>query len=293
MYTEGRLRRQKMEIPAEMLNALARRLLVASILTFAVWAQVAPTEPAAGSIAGVVRDDLTHAPLADVPVSAGGVTGTTDLQGRFVFQHIAPGRHWISVYDERRALSSGVYAVVGAGQEVVGVESRVKPGGAISGKVVDRDQKPWPGVSVLLLEKKFEFGQLAYDRQLTATTGDSGEYRLEPVRAERSYVIFAKKPLAVSAPEAELSADAERERILVPTFYPNSLDAQGAAPVILAPEESRAGVDIKMADADSYCMDGTLEASGGAPPDSLAITEHLALLTGSTFAPVTIKVTSA
>ena len=75
----------------------------------------------------------------------------------------------------------------------------------------------------------------------------------------------------------------------MPTFYPDSPDAQGAQAVILAPDENRARVDIKMADADSYCMDGTLEAAGGVPPDSLTITEHMALLTGSTFAPVTLK----
>ena len=181
----------------------AMRLLVASIVSFAAWAQVSPMQPATGSVAGVVRDALTHAPLADVQVSVNGSTATTDPQGRFAFQGLAPGRHWISVYEERRALSSGVYALVGAGQEVTGVEIYAKPGGTISGKVVDQDQKPLAGVAVLLLEKKFESGRMAYDRELTATTGEGGEYKLEPVRAERSYVILVKEPLAVAAPKAE------------------------------------------------------------------------------------------
>jgi len=269
---------------------MARRLLVVSILfVVAAWAQAPPAEPAPGSVAGVVKDALTHAPLADVPVSADGFTATTDSQGRFAFQRLEPGRHWISVYEERRALSAGVYALVNAGQEVTGVEIFVKMGGTISGKVVDEDQKPVAGAAVLLLEKKFEFGQMAYDREFTATTGDDGYYRLEPVRAERSYLILVKKPLTAAAQAAAASeAAAERERVLVPTYYPNSPDAQGAQPVILTPGESRAGIDVKMAATDAYCIDGALDVAGGVAPDSLTITEHMALLTGSTFAPVTV-----
>ncbi len=269
---------------------MAKRFLAVSILSVAAaWAQAPPAEPATGSVAGVVKDALTHAPLAGVPVRADGSTATTDLAGRFAFPRLEPGRHWISVYEERRALSAGVYVVVNAGQDVSGVEIFVKLGGSISGKVVDQDQKPVAGASVLLLEKKFEFGQIAYDRELTATTGDGGEYRLEPVPAERSYLILVKKPLAVAAPKAEMPADAgKRETVLVPAFYPNSPDASGAQPVILTPEENRTGVDIKMAAADSNCIDGTLEASGGVLPDSLTITEQMALLAGTTFAPATI-----
>ncbi|HEY9140959.1 MAG TPA: hypothetical protein VIN93_08705 [Bryobacteraceae bacterium] len=269
---------------------MARRLLAASILSVvAAWAQAQPTEPAAGSVAGVVMDALTHAPLAGVPVHADGSTATTDLAGRFAFQRLEPGRHWISVYEERRALSAGVYVLVGAGQEVSGVEIYVKLGGAISGTVVDEDHKPVAGVSVLLMEKRFEFGQVAYDRELTATTGDDGRYRLQPIPAERGYLILVKRPLAVTAAAAEGSAgDGKPQRVLVPTYYPNSPDAQGAQPVTLTPGESREGVDIAIASADSYCIDGRLDVAGGEPPDSFTITEHMSLVTGSTFAPATI-----
>lgn len=173
---------------------MASRFLAAFILCVAAaWAQAQPAEPAAGSVAGVVMDALTHAPLAGVPVHADEFASTTDLQGRYAFQRLEPGRHWISIYEERRALSAGVYVLVSAGQEVTGVEIYVKLGGAISGTVVDEDQKPVAGVSVLLMEKRFEFGQVAYDRELTATTGDNGQYRLQPVRAERSYLILVKE----------------------------------------------------------------------------------------------------
>lgn len=56
----------------------------------------------------------------------------------------------------------------------------------------------------------------------------------------------------------------------------------------LTPGENRQGVDIEIASADPYCIDGRLDVAGGVPPDSLKITEHMSLVTGSTFAPATI-----
>ncbi|MGO9011814.1 MAG: hypothetical protein ACLQPN_17070, partial [Bryobacteraceae bacterium] len=74
-------------------------------------------------------------------------TATTDLAGRFAFPRLEPGRHWISIYEERRALSAGVYVLVSAGQEVTGVEIYVKLGGAISGTVVVKETFIGPGTA--------------------------------------------------------------------------------------------------------------------------------------------------
>ena len=225
------------------------------------WAQ--PAEVDTGRVRGVVRDSLTRAPLEAVAARGDSSAATTDINGRFTIEHLEPGRHWISVYDRAKALRGGVYALVSAGQEV-NVEILVKRGGTITGKVVDEDQKPVGGASVLLLEREFEDGHLAYSREKTVTTGATGEYRLEGVWPERGFLILAKKRLAVGSKE--------RKRIPVPTYYPNSTEAQDAQPVTLAPGENREGVNLKMASADSYCIGGSLSASGGDRPASLTIT---------------------
>jgi len=274
----------------KIVDAMVMRFLAAVAVVVAMaHAQAPVAEAPAGSVAGVVRDALTHAALADVPVSAGGSSATTDLHGGFTFERLEPGRQWISVYDERRALHAGVYAVVRAGEETR-VEIYVAAGGSIAGKVVDEDGKPVAGASVLLLEKKFEFGQAAYGRELTATTKDNGEYRLEPVFTGRSYLVLAKKPLKVAPRPAE-SPDAApaRERVLMPAYYPNSADAETAQTVNLEPGENRGGVDIKMAGAESFCIDGKLEVPSGIRPDSVSIREHMALVAGSAFASASIE----
>ena len=252
-------------------------------------AQDNAAKPEYGTVTGVVINALAQSPLAGVTVSANGSTVTTDVHGQFALPRLEPGRQWISANDNRRAFSTGVYALVIAGQETA-VEIYAKPGGTISGKVLDEEQKPVAGAAVLLLEKKFEHGEAAYDRQLTSTTGDAGEFRLAPVRAERNYLILVKKPLTLAANTAATSAArSKRARVLVPTYYPNSPDAQGAQPVMLAPGENHTGVEIKMPAADSFCLDGKLEVPTGIRPTSVTITEHMSLLAGSTFTAARIE----
>jgi hypothetical protein len=264
---------------------------VAVLSAPSVRAQVS-AEPAYGSVAGTVKDALTRRPVADVNVTCGASGATTDASGKFMLPQVESGRQWISAYDESRAISAGTYAVVPAGGNAE-VEIFVKLGGSISGKVFDEDRRPVAGISVLLLARKFDHGQLVYQRELTAQTTKLGEYRLQPVHAERSYLLLVKRPLAVTEPPAKSSeAAAVHERVLRPTYYPNSPDVQDAQPVVLLPGESREGVNIRMAGSDSFCLDGKLEATGRRRPDSLTITEHMALLGSSTFAPANIKLSA-
>ena len=263
------------------------KCLVVSILSVAAGlAQI--TNP--GSIAGVVRDATTHTPLADVLVQMEQSSVTTDPQGRFAFRKVEPGRHWISAIDERRAGRGGVFALVSAGKEPGDVEISIKLGGTIFGRVIDEDKKPVPGASVLLLERRFESGEMAYARHQTVITGKDGRYRFEAVPSERSYLILVKRPLAALPADKVPDDPDKRERSFISSYYPGYRYAQDAQPVTLSPRENREGVDIRIAAASSYCMDGTVEGSSGTPLTLVAIMEHQSLVAGSTFAPVTAEI---
>ena len=270
------IRNRKSEIIESM-----RKCLVAAILSLAsALAQPPQSETPAGAITGVVRDSTTHAPLAGVRVGLASNEVVTDVQGRFTVPNIAPGLHWISANDEGRGAHGGVYALVTASQEL-SVEIGIKLGGTISGKVVDEDKNPVAGAAVLLLERRFEFGQMAYARHQTAIAGKDGEYRLAAVPPERSYLLLAKKLLGVPG-----------ERVFLPAYYPGYRYPQDAQPVVLTPGENRQAVDIRMASGPSYCIDGTVEGSSGRPLGVVAIMEHQALVVGSAFAAVNAKLTA-
>lgn len=267
------------------------RLIFASLLAFAAIAQTPPSEPATGSISGVVKDATTHLPLAGVRVYAGEASATTGPMGEFSVRGLQPGQHSISVYDQRRAGSGHAYVLLNAGQQLTGVELYANSGGSISGRVLDDEGAPVPGAAVILLRAQFESGEPAYGPSLTASTGAHGEYRLEPVAAGHSFLILAKMPIHSSAGEKPLPADLEkRPTIIAPAFYPASADAAAAQTVTVGTAEDRRGVDIRMARVTPYCIAGAVDTPRDIVASSVAIKEQFALTSDSTFAPVTAAV---
>jgi hypothetical protein len=264
--------------------------LFASILALAALAQTPAPEPPTGSISGVVKDASTHAPLPGIPVSAGGAQATTGPEGQFTLRRIEPGRQWVSVYDNPHAASGGRYVLVNPGEEITGIEIFIKLGGTISGRVVDQEQHAVAGATVLLLEKRFEFGQPTYAPLLNAHTDRRGAYRLAPVPAERGLLVLVKKPIV---PAGSMPADQEkRPRVPIPAYHPNSREIDGAEAVALAAGEDRRGVDIQMPLDPAFCIDGAMEATEAAPVKSVYIAERLPLASGWSLRPVTAAVTA-
>lgn len=264
------------------------RVFFACIFAVTALAQAPSPEPPTGSISGVVKDATTRAPLAGVMVNAGGAGASTGPQGQFAFPKVEAGRRWVSVHDESRAASGGTYVLLDAGQEISGIEIYIKLGGTISGKVYDEDRHPVAGAAVLLLEQRFEFGQLAYAPWLIARTDRRGAYQLAPVPAERGFRIMAMKPAKLLDAAAGLPADPDkRPRLPVPAFYPNSRYEDSAQAVTLAPAEDRRDVDIQMPLSPAYCIHGSVEAPDGVALPSVTITPQLALASGWSLTPVT------
>jgi len=229
----------------------------------------------AGTITGIVRDAITRAPVAGAHLDVTSSLAATDSEGRFTIPNVAPGLHWISAFDEIQGGRGGAYVLVKTGEETSTVEIAIKPGGAISGRVIDEDRQPVAGVAVLLLESRFEFGRIAYARYQTAVTGADGAYRLTAVPPERAFLLLAKKPLE-AGPE-------KRGRAFSPSYFPGYRYAQDAQPVTLTPGENREAVDIRLPSAPSYCLEGVVEGADGTPLGVVAILEQEALVAGSAF----------
>ncbi|MFN7994427.1 MAG: carboxypeptidase-like regulatory domain-containing protein [Bryobacteraceae bacterium] len=272
---------------------MIRGMLLLFFAAVAAPAQTPPSHEQPGSISGVVRNAVSHAPIDDIRVYVRGAAAVrTNAQGEFVISGVKPGRQWISVIDERRAASGGLSVSVQPGQGVTGVDLPVKLGGRISGKITGDDSQPAAGISVVLLQRRFEFGALVYQPQRTVITNEKGEYRIDPVASDRSFLILARKRLGPPVQADKAAADPEsRPRVLVPTFYPGSPDSQGAQALTLSPDETREGVDIRMASAASYCIDGSVSTLGAHTLPRVSIAEQQSLESGWRFAPATAETT--
>src|SRR5262249_10851980 len=62
-----------------------------------------------------------------------------------------------------------------------------------------------------------------------------------------------------------------RRPSLVPTFYPNSRDMEGASPVVLRAGEKREGVNIRMTKQPGFCIEGTARSLVGSGRLNFAI----------------------
>jgi hypothetical protein len=175
--------------------------------------------------------------------------------------------------------------VVRAGEEAA-LEIRLKLAGSISGRVVDSARKPVPNAAVLLLQRRYQFGGIVYTPVQTAATDEHGDYNLDAVAAEQRFLVLAKKRLPATAP-AELPPYEQRERVLTPALYGDSLDVGGAQMVAVASRERRTGVDIRLADTPGYCVEGLVDAA--VKEAFVSFAERLSFDSGWTLTPATVR----
>jgi hypothetical protein len=247
---------------------MMRTSLILSTLAISCLAQ-SPTPPPTSTIRGLVLDAATGDPLPDADVSAraGGksVDTTTDAQGAFTLRAVPPGKVQV-----RAGLSSngsrgfGAFATklvtLGAGQDVSGITIRVARHGAITGRVLDENKEPMPGITVFLIAPEYRRGVLRHAYASAGTTNDRGEYRVQRVLPGHAYLLVAEKRRRNLDAISDAPADPKlRKKIPVPTFYPNSPSMDGAMAITLRPGEIREGMDIRMLRAPSMCVEATLD----------------------------------
>jgi hypothetical protein len=140
----------------------------------------------------------------------------------------------------------------------------------------------------MLLHRRYRYRDLVYSPDQAVATDEKGEYRLEHVLADQGLLILVKRPLKATAPDQVPPYD-NRERVMLPTFYGNSAGIHGAQSVILASGEHREHVDIRVADAPAYCVEGAVEGAGTVKEIFVSLTERLSFDSGWALAPATVK----
>ena len=259
------------------------KLLAVALVAAALFAQEnnAPP-PARGSVAGAILDADSGRPLPDFEVSVNGSHVTTGVDGRYLLHDIQPGQVRISVagppsdgFPRGFGGSAARMVTLGAGQDLSAVDFRVRQMGSISGKVVDQNKEPVPGVSVILIAREYSWGTLRYVFANAATTDDQGEYTMQRVSAGRAYLILAKRAFRRLEPISDAPVDrALRRPAVIPTYYPNSPSPEGAQPLLLRSGEHREGIDIRLVRTPSYCLEGVTESTLGPASLNFAIAER-------------------
>ena len=240
----------------------SRTMLLLVLLSTPALPQAAPLK-----VFGMVRDEATGAPVADAEVrssspSIGNIQATTDAQGQFTLDGLAPGEAKIHVF--HFFLGGDITKVVNLreGPDQKPIEILLRTGGHISGHVTDQEGKPLAGISVRALRRVYSKGQLqyAYAGGDDSTRSD-GQYYIDGLPAGRGYIIQAQRSRDADVkPVAEDPEDpALRKDIPAPTYYPNADAPERAIPVLVESNDTLDHVDIRLLRSPSYCVQGAVD----------------------------------
>jgi protocatechuate 3,4-dioxygenase beta subunit len=171
----------------------------------------------------------------------------TDSSGRFRFENLPAGKFALratkpgigaAVYGANSVRELGEFVELADGQIREGVTLRFIHGGSISGRVVDPEGDPIPGVAIELARAGRNLGERVLVNFRGATTNDRGEYRIANVDPGQYYL--AANPMRGGwVPMQQIS-----HQMLMRQFYGGARDSKDANPLTVRGGEGMTGLDF-------------------------------------------------
>jgi len=224
---------------------------------------------------------------ADRSLNATSYGNTADGVGKFVFEGVLPGRYTLTAertgyllqnYGARSATnnSPGLVLTLAAGQIMKDLNFKLIPQGVITGRVMDADGDPIPGVQVSGLQTYHAGRQRGLSPRGGATTDDQGTFRIANLLPGPYYLAADDIQSRMRVQANGLRPGRALNRASnVTTYYPESVDAAGATAVQVVAGSELHGIDIRMRQERVFSIRGlTIDAVTGKP----ATTNVIALL---------------
>jgi protocatechuate 3,4-dioxygenase beta subunit len=267
-----------------------RCLAMLLFLAVAMPAQT-PAPETKGTIRGTVTDTNgtpveaatveVRAPVAGNKRASVGGSDLTDETGSYAIADLEPANYTVTIKMGREELSVPPRRVTLEAGKELSLDLIIPAMPTISGHVVDQNKEPVVEAFVWLLKPDFQGGTLKQVVIGPKATQEDGSYTFDTgIEPNRRYFVLVDRPPAdelLSAMPADLK---EREPIEVSTYYPNATRLDAATPLILQPGEHREQVDIKVATAPFYCVQGKIQLSGKPASSSYDIFEAALAGTG-------------
>jgi len=259
---------------------------LALLLLVGVIAAQTPKREPTGTLRGVVKD-TSGDPVSGVSVSTvrSAVGAGVAVNGVYISRP-----PWSSVTDEAGVyaldLPAGTYLLLlsrdravlatrqiklDAGQDLT-LDLVVPASPAIIGRVLHSNREPAVDAFVWLLSAEYQRGGLKQVVIGPQVTNADGSYAFDTgIETNRRYLVLVDRPPPEGIVPAAAAALKNREPIEIPTYFPSVSRMESATPVILQPGERRERVDIKIATAPFYCVDGKIQVSGKPSSSDFAI----------------------
>jgi hypothetical protein len=153
------------------------------------------------------------------------------------------------------------------GQNATGAQSRitqeVPDGPTISGRVFHENAEPAAGAAVWLIQSQYYSGVLRRSRMGPKVTSEDGRFTFEDgLEAGRAYYLVVDRHASGEVAGREALSIGQRKSIEASTYYGDVMSLEAATPLILSHGEHREQMDIRIRNANPYCVDGHLQVDG-------------------------------
>jgi hypothetical protein len=201
---------------------------------------------------------------------------TTDQEGVFVFDRLAPGEYRLNVQKAGFASlldSPGTRPFtiqVVAGQSAEGVSIQLQKGGVIAGKLLDPSGEPLTEARVIAMRRTLAPVAGAAPRFIPAPsqgqqqTNDLGEFRIAGLAAGEYYVAAMRSGVQLGGPATAAASNGART-VLTTTYYPGTIDAAGAQSIVVAAGAEVGNLVFTMLSAPAYRVSGFVVDEDGTP----------------------------
>ena len=222
------------------------------------------------AIKGSVIDAVTSRGLRKAYLILGGsYASITDDQGNFVFEDVKPGSYVLNA--EHQGYIDGHFGEAGSepikikltpGQTLSDIKIELTPQAVVTGRVVNEDGEPWIHATVNMFRCKWSHGHRTIQGFSGEVVNDQGEFRIGQVPPGKYYL--AAEP--DSGWEMRNRPSGKKIVIRQPTWYSNSPDLEGAAPIIVGPGNQISGLEIRLRRGSTHRIRGKLLAVDTVPP---------------------------
>jgi hypothetical protein len=214
-------------------------------------------------------------------------TATSDRDGRFTIKNVMPGRYtvqadregYFGATSDSSTPSTATATVTAIAGKTADVAVSLSPGATISGRISANGESQF-NTNVQAFSITYESGFQILQSRASKTTDDRGEYRLFflPPGEYLVAVVPRQNPRpTIAAPGTASSSTGEQQ---VRTFYPNTVDAAAATPLVVRGGEEISGIDIAIRTESTYRISGEIRTSVPATAPTQLATPSLSATVG-------------